>query len=84
MAVPVIYVIIFFAYALFFFGLVIKDYTITLLSGIMMMVVSVYTFQNGLDIFNQLELISVGFSTITFGLGAYICLRGGLEMYKDM
>ena len=84
MAVPVIYLVIFFAYALLYFGFLIKDFTITLLSGIMLMVLSVYTFQYGLDIFNQLELVSVGFSAVTFGLGAYVCLRGGLEMYKNM
>ena len=84
MAIPVIYLIIFFAYALLFFGFKIKDFTVTFLSGIMLIVLSIYTFQQGIDIFNQLELVSVGFSAVTFGVGSYVCLRGGYEMYKDM
>ena len=78
----VILVIIGLAYAITFFGLWFKDFSITFLGCIFMFGTSVYIWPNGIDTMNN--FLTQMFAAVTGGVAAYVGLRSSYELYKDM
>lgn len=80
MAVPVIYLVIIFAYSLLFLGLWKEDEIIIILSSFLLFSIPVYTFINGIDIFAHNNFLVIMFSAVTFAVAGYCGLRASLEI----
>jgi hypothetical protein len=68
-------------WALMFVGFVIKDYTITMLSAILFIVMGVYGLINGIA--NLDNLITYAFSTVHLAIGIYVLINGSIEQLKE-
>jgi len=78
--IPTIYLVISVAYILFLVSVFMESEIITILTGMLMMAISVFIFINGIDIFNN--FVSVMIAGVTFGLGSYIAVRSSIELIK--
>ena len=77
---PAIYLVILVGYGMMVFGISIKNFAITILSCFLLFALSVHAFKYGISIFEYNSLISIVFSTVTFGIAAYVSLKSSLEM----
>jgi len=81
MAAPFIYVIIGSMWLLFLLGIYMKNYPITALASMLMLIVGIYIIRYGLsDVMN--------FVTDTLGImqvmiGSYVIIRGGIELIDE-
>ena len=80
--IPYIYLAILVAWIILVIGFVYKDYAITALGSILILVLGVYMLIYGINgVSNSsLEVMAFGFTHI--GIGAYIFIRGAYELYK--
>lgn len=78
---PTIYFIIVFLYGIMAIGLYLKEYAPTLLGALALFALSVYIYANGIDIYRN--FLTDMFAAVTFGIAAYVGLRGGYELYKN-
>lgn len=81
--IDIIYLLIGVAYTFFIISFITRSEILMVFTGLFMMIISVYTFVNGLDIFNNQNLLSLMFSSVNFGIGAYLGARGGLELLES-
>lgn len=75
-----IYLFVLIAWVILIFGFYKEDYNIICFAGIVMLVIGTYITINGLDTFN--DYLSNAFGFIHIGIGAYVMIRGGYEIYK--
>ena len=75
-----IYLFVLIVWVVLIFGFYKEDYNIICFAGIMMLTLGTYITINGLDIFNN--YLSNAFGFIHIGIGGYVMIRGGYEIYK--
>jgi hypothetical protein len=75
-----IHVIIFLAWLIAIAGFISKDYAITLIGSIFIMVLGVYIVANGITDINNWLTEAIG--AIHIGIGGYIFIRGAWEGFK--
>jgi len=75
--IPVIYLVIFVAYSLFILAEFIDDDTFRILVGFIMLAASIFIFREGMGIFKNFATLI--FASVTFGLGAYLGIKGGMN-----
>jgi len=76
-----VYWLIIAAYLILIAGFLFKDYTITLLGSIFLIIMGVYGVINGYD--NQTNFGIYVLALITMFVGIYVLIRGSLEMIKE-
>ncbi len=81
--IPVIYFVAAWAYAILFVGIILKDETIGLFGALSLFSLSIFTFVNGLDIFAADNILSLFFSAVTFGTGAYFGVVIGMGKLEE-
>ena len=79
--IPMIYIIILVAWLLLFFGFKIKDYTFMALASMLLLCLGVYIVINGLTGVNNLATQALALAH--WGIGGYVFIRSGMEMYHD-
>lgn len=79
--IPDIYFFLIGIWALVILGFLIKDFTITMLSAIGLIVIGVYGIINGIA--NIDNLITYAFSVIHLFLGFYILINGSIEKMES-
>lgn len=79
--IPIIYLIILVAWLLLIAGFYIKDYTILAISGFFLMALYVFITTNGIEGIDNLATQAL--ALVHAGVGAYVVIRGGYEIYKD-
>jgi hypothetical protein len=80
--IPTIYVLIIIGWSVLLIGFIFKEYAIAAIASFLLMILGVYSMVNGLNGTN--DWLTQGFSMIMIGVGAYVVIRGGYELYKDM
>jgi len=76
-----IYFVILLAYGIWFLGFYLRSVSITLLGCFSLFALSVYVFQNGIDIFVNTDLLVVMFSAVTFSIAAYTSYKLSAELW---
>lgn len=79
---PTIYFIIALCYIIVFMGLYFREYALTMLGVLALFSLSVYIYGNGIDTFRN--FLTDSFAAVTFGVAAYLGIRGTYEMYSSM
>ena len=80
--IPYIYLAILVAWAILIFGFVYKDYAITSISSMFLMVLGVYMLSYGIEGISRSHLAVLAFGFTHIGVGAYVLIRGAYELYK--
>jgi len=76
-----IYFVILLAYGIWFLGVYLKSVSITILGCFFLFGLSVYVFQNGIDIFPNTELLVIMFCAVTFALASYTSYKVSEELF---
>jgi len=77
--IPLIYFLLTLSWVMLVVGYYfMKDFTITFLTGLFMMVLGIWITSNGIDNSNNLISLSVGL--IHFGAGAYVTIRSAVDL----
>jgi len=76
-----IYFVIGLAYGIWFLGIYKRSWSITKLGCFFLFGISLYIFQNGIDIFSNKDLQVVVFSSVTFALAAYTSYKVSEELF---
>lgn len=77
-----IYLVSILAYAILFIGFAFRNVIILLFASLLMFPLSVYTFVNGMDIWNN--FVTTAFSAVTLGIAAYVGICSGVEMMETL
>jgi len=77
-----LYLIAILALVILIVGFYKADYNIVAFSGVVMLILGVYIAINGLDTFDN--YLTNAFAFIYIGIGSYVMMRGGYEIYKEM
>lgn len=79
---PTIYFLIALCYLITFLGLYYREYAITMLGCLSLFAISIFIYGNGIDSFRN--FLTNSFAAITFGIAAYIGIRGSYEIYSAL
>lgn len=79
--IPAIYFIIFLAYAILFLCVLTKNKVGGVLIGMFLMVLSIYTFVNGVNEMNN--FVTTFFSALTFAFGVYSSFDAGYNLIME-
>lgn len=78
-----IFIAIIIAWLLLVGGFLLKDYWILSFGSLFLMALGAYVMFKGLPSFSYDTLPSLAFAFVHFGVGAYVIVRGGIEITKD-
>lgn len=79
--IPMIYMVILVGWILVMAGFFVKDYTFVAIAGFLLMTIGVFITINGLT--NIDNIATQALALVHIGVGAYVLIRGGYEVYKD-
>lgn len=82
MPLPFIYIGIIIAWVLLAVGFSMKDYTISTLASIFIIIIGVYVLIYGIENISNVVIVALGI--VHIGIGFYVMVRGSYELYKDM
>jgi hypothetical protein len=76
-----IYFVILAIYIVLILGFWFREYTLAALASLAMMGLGVYGILNGIGDYNN--LFTLTFSIVSIGLGAYVLIRGAIELIEE-
>jgi len=83
MAFHIIYFFIILIYGIWLISLITKNLILGLCSSLLMFPLAIYIFINGMDIFENNELLSMMFAGVTFVIATYTSFEAAYELYKN-
>lgn len=78
--IPIIFFVFLITWIILTLGLILNEEIIILIISFMLIIISIYLFQNGINGVN--DLIITCFSFINIGVGFYLLIKIGLNMMK--
>lgn len=83
MAFHIIYLFVILAYGLWILSLSLRNEILAIFSAFLMFPLAIYIFVNGVDIFDQNNLLSIVFAAVTFALAAYTSFQATAKLMKE-
>ena len=77
-----IYYIILVAYAILFIGVALKNFSLSALGSIALIVIGVNGIIEGIGDFSN--LVTYAFSVVSIGIGIYVLIRGTMEIFTGL